>query len=315
MDWRIQPARYRVAVLAGGDSPEREVSLRSGQCVAEALRASGDIVELFDTAKTDLALIPWKHFDACLIALHGGAGEDGRIQRRLDLLKVRYTGSDMAACRLAMSKSASKERFLQAGVPTPPYALFGADNHVEEVAAKAEPLGYPLVVKPDSQGSSLGVGVAAGLADLARCLAECRRYDDYAIAEPLVEGRELTVSILGRRPLPVLEIVSPHRLFDYAAKYQSSQTEYRFETGLPRAVLERVQQVALRAAHALGTRGLVRVDLRLDCQERPWVLEVNTVPGLTAQSLAPKAAQRGGLDMAQLCHWMIRDCLGVEVAS
>jgi D-alanine-D-alanine ligase len=315
MDWRIQPARFRVAVLAGGESAEREVSLRSGASVAAALRGAGDIVEVFDTAETNLAQIPWKHFDACLIALHGGAGEDGRIQRRLDLLKVRYTGSDMAACRLAMSKSASKERFLQTGVPTPPYVLFQVDEACQQVAAKVGSLGYPLVIKPDSQGSSLGVCVAGAPTDLPQCLADCRRYDDYAIAEPLVEGRELTVSILGRRALPVLEIVPPKQLFDYEAKYHNPHTQYRFETGLSPTLLERVQQIAVRAAHALGTRGLVRVDLRLDRQERPWVLEVNTVPGLTADSLAPKAALRDGLDMAQLCRWMIRDCLAVEVAS
>jgi D-alanine-D-alanine ligase len=312
--WRFQDARYRIAVLAGGDSAERDVSLQSGAHVAAALAAAGNEVELFDPCETPLAQIPWKHFDVCFIALHGGAGEDGRLQRRLELLKVPYTGSGPAPCRLAMSKSASKERFLQAGVPTKPYLLFHLDEPIHEIADRLGSLEYPLIVKPDSQGSSLGVRVVHERGELADALRECRRYDDYGIAEPRIDGRELTVSLLGRIALPVLEIVHGGSLFDYTAKYSSPATEYRFETGLPDRMLEEIQQIAAAAAESLGTRGLVRVDLMLDADERPWVLEVNTVPGLTAHSLAPKGAERIGLGMAELCHWMIQDCLSLEVA-
>jgi D-alanine-D-alanine ligase len=312
---RFQEARYRVAVLAGGDSAEREVSLRSGAHVAASLRCAGNQVEIFDPCETPLAQIPWKHFDVCFIALHGGAGEDGRVQRRLDLLKVPYTGSDMAACHLAMSKSASKERFLQAAVATKPYVLFHVDEPHQQIADRVSSVKYPLVIKPDSQGSSLGVRLAHAPSELAECLDECRRYDGYGIAEPHIAGREVTVSLLGRIALPVLEIVHSSGLFDYAAKYDSTATEYRFETDLPGSKLEEIQHVAAAAAESLGTCGLVRVDIMLDEYQQPWVLEVNTVPGLTSHSLAPKAAERIGLSMADLCHWMIQDCLAAEVAS
>jgi D-alanine-D-alanine ligase len=313
MAWRFQQARYRVAVLAGGDSAERDVSLRSGAHVAAALQSAGNQVERFDPGETPLDQIAWKHFDVCFIALHGGAGEDGRIQRRLELLKVPYTGSDMSASRLAMSKSASKERFLQANVPTKPYVLFHLDEPAEQIIQRLAPLGLPAVIKPDGQGSSLGVRQVKRAEEFAECLVECRRYDDYGIAEPQIKGREFTVSLLGRIALPVLEIVHSSALFDYTAKYTSASTEYRFETGLPESKLEEIQQIAAAAAECLDTRGLVRVDLMLDEYRQPWVLEVNAVPGLTPHSLAPKAAQRAGLAMADLCHWMIQDCLAVEV--
>ena len=312
--WQFQDIRYRVAVLAGGDSAEREISLQSGAHVAGALETVGNEVEIFDPSQTPLDQIPWKHFDVCFIALHGGAGEDGRIQRRLELLKVPYTGSRMAACRLAMSKSASKERFLQAGVATKPYVLFHLAEPVGQIAERLASLDFPLVIKPDSQGSSLGVSVARRPDELEACLRECRRYDDYGIAEPRIAGREMTVSLLGRIALPVLEIVHEAAMFDYAAKYTSASTEFRFETGLPESKLEEIQHVAAAAAESLGTRGLVRVDIMLDEYQQPWVLEANTVPGLTCHSLAPKAAQRIGWNMADLCHWMIQDSLAIEVA-
>jgi D-alanine-D-alanine ligase len=228
---------------------------------------------------------------------------------------VPYTGSDVSACHLAMSKSASKERFLQAGVPTQPYVLFHLDEPCQQIADRLASLKYPLVIKPDSQGSSLGVRMAQRPGDLGGCLEECRRYDAYGIAEAHISGREVTVSLLGRIAMPVLEIVHTAPLFHYAAKYSNPSTEYRFETGLSEAKLEEIQHVATAAAESLDTRGLVRVDIMLDEYQQPWVLEVNTVPGLTSHSLAPKAAERIGLSMADLCQWMIQECLAVEVAS
>jgi D-alanine-D-alanine ligase len=312
MVWTPTHSQPRIAVLCGGDSAERAVSLESGGCVTAALEQAGYAAERIDTAEVDLASIPWCRFDACFLALHGGAGEDGRLQRRLELLRVPYTGSGPSASRLAMSKSASKERFRQAGVPTLPYVLFPASESIERLAAPLAELRFPLIIKPDSQGSSLGVMRANHEDDLIDAIHEAGRFDDFLIAEPFVCGREFTVAVLCRTPLPLLEIVVPGGIFDYEAKYESVLTQYRFETGLDSETLEQIQRVAVEAAEALGTKGLVRVDLLLDPCGRPWVLEVNTTPGMTRHSLVPMAAARAGYDLPALCHWMVQDCLGVE---
>ena len=303
------PASLQLVVLYGGDSPGREISLASGRCVASALQAAGHDVSLIDPAETSIETVDWHNVDVCFIALHGGAGEDGRIQQRLEQQGVRYTGSGPAASRLAMSKLAGKQRFRAAGIATPQFVPIEPSDTAARVADKVARLGYPLIVKPDEQGSSLGVEVVMESAQLAAAMDHSRQFGPRALAERLVVGRELTISILGRRALPVLEIVSPDGLFDYQAKYRSPDTEYRFRTGLSQAVLSRVSQTALAAAEALQTRGLVRVDVILDSEDRPWVLEVNTVPGMTERSLSPKAAAEAGLDMPRLCDWIVRDAL------
>lgn len=304
-----------IALLAGGDSHERAVSLASGAEAAAALRKAGMRVEVFDPAGCHLEDIPWNRFDGCFIALHGGAGEDGRVQRQLEELHVPYTGSDPIASRFAMSKGASKERFLQSGVPTPSYAIHRVDTPLDEFQTRVAALGYPVIVKPDGQGSSLGVNRANERQDLESCVVDSGRFDRYVIAERWVEGREFTVAVLGRRPLPLLEIVNPRGIFDYQAKYHDASAAYRFDTGLPAAAVHGLQTAAVAAAEALGTAGLVRVDLMLDHAGNPWVLEVNTVPGLTRTSLAPKAAARAGLGLPGLCSWMLRDALGCQLAA
>lgn len=301
--------RLRVALLSGGDSAEREVSLASGRQVAAALDGRGHVVETFDPAEIELAEICWGRYDVCLIALHGGAGEDGRVQTALEALVVPYTGSGPAASRRAMSKSAAKRCFQEHGVPTLPAATFQVAEAFGDVAWHVAALGYPLVVKPDNQGSSLGVGIARDERELAARAVDAGRYDELLLAEPWIDGREFTVAVLGRRALPLLEIVAPGGWFDYRAKYESDATDYRFETGLAEATVANLQSIAVRAAAALETSGLVRVDLMLDRGGRPWVLEVNTVPGLTSHSLAPKAAARAGLELPALCEWMLADGL------
>jgi D-alanine-D-alanine ligase len=211
-----------------------------------------------------------------------------------------------------MSKSASKERFLQDGVPTLPYVLFSTADPAADVASRLGPLRFPLVIKPDSQGSSLGVSVAHHLDELETCLRECRRFDDYAILEPYVHGREFTVAVLDREALPLLEILTPG-LFDYEAKYSSPDTQYCFQTGLAAAQTAAIEQIAVEAAACLNTKGLCRVDLMLDGAGQPWVLEVNTVPGMTSHSLAPLAARQAGLEMPQLCELLVGKCLKEEV--
>lgn len=300
----------RLAVLAGGESAERDVSLASGAAVTAALEACGHDVVRYDPAKIELEHIPWFTFDACFLALHGGAGEDGRIQQRLTRLGVDFTGSDVAACRLAMSKSAAKERFLHTGsVNTPDYCLLHSSESLCTAGLKAGSLGYPLVVKPDSQGSSLGVSIVHRPEELAAALAQAWALDPFAVAEEFIAGRELTVALLDGRALPVLEIVTPRAFFDYEAKYSAADTLEQFPADLSPETLAQVERAALAAARALGTRGLVRVDLILDSAGRPWVLEVNTTPGMTDHSLVPKAARLVGIDMPVLCDLVARSAL------
>lgn len=301
----------RIAVLAGGESAEREVSLASGRAVSRALSAAGHSIEVVDPATCDLAKVGWSDFSVCFIALHGGSGEDGRIQSLLESVGVCYTGSNSTASQLAMSKSAAKERFLAAGVPTAQFVITDEDGH-KRGRSFYEEIGFPLVVKPDGQGSSLGVRFAANEAELWTAIDDARRYDRRVLAERWIDGREFTVALLGRRPLPLLEIVTPRSLFDYEAKYESALTEYRFDHGLPVASAQCLIAAAAAAAEALDTSGLVRVDLMLDRAAQPWVLEANTVPGLTEHSLAPKAAAQAGMNMVDLCAWMIEDALLTE---
>jgi len=308
-------SELRVALLAGGDSAEREVSLRSGTAVAEALTAAGHQVTSIDPAECELAQLDWSRFDVCFLALHGGAGEDGRIQQLLEQLGVPYTCSGPEACRLAMSKSASKERFVERRVPTPPFVLIEPEVSAAEVAPLVAHLSYPLMVKPDGQGSSLGLSIADRPSDLARSVGEAREFDSRVIIEPLIRGREFTAAVIDDRPLPLVEIVSPARVFSYEAKYLSSLTEYRLDFKLPAKQRAEIVHAAVAAARALGTTGLARVDIMLSHEGGVWVLEVNTIPGLTARSLAPQAALEAGLDMTALCDLLVRQALVTVGAS
>jgi D-alanine-D-alanine ligase len=302
----------RVVVLAGGDSAERPVSLASGEQVARALREAGHHVTLCDPAAVVLEQFPWQKHDACFLALHGGAGEDGEIQRRLTALGVPFTGSKASASRLAMCKSASKERFFQVGVPTQPYVLVHQGDSPADIVAKTAALRFPLIVKPDSQGSSLGLGLARTADELLAAVKAAAAFDDFVLVEPLIVGREFTVAVLGRQPLPMVEVIAPGGLFDYEAKYECAMTEYVFDTGLLPETAAEIERAAVAAAEALGTSGLVRVDLMLDRMARVWVLEVNTIPGMTPHSLAPKAAARVGMKLSALCEWMLEDCLATS---
>lgn len=308
-DAQFTDVKFRVAVLAGGDSAEREVSQRSGAGVAAALSECGHQVTLVDPALQPIGKINWEDFDVCFIALHGGAGEDGRVQAELARLGVPYTGSGPEACRLAMSKLASKQRFVAEGVPTPPYVLVGADDKLASVARRVVSLGYPIVLKPDDQGSSVGVTIARDSGELAIALAKSRRFGGSVLAEPLIIGREFTVAILDDRPLPLIEIVSPEPVFSYDAKYNSSLTEYKFDFQLDDASRSAIDQAAVGAVRALGVAGLSRVDVMLAHDGSPSVLEVNAIPGMTARSLAPLAAARAGLDMPALCNHLVERCL------
>lgn len=343
--------KFRVVVLAGGASAEREVSLASGASVREALREAGHLPLVVDPLHVGLDEVDWQRFDGCFLSLHGGAGEDGRIQRELARRGVRFTGSDADASHAAMSKSTAKKHFERAGVLTPKHVLIfgplggspqkfsdpvsraacgrfihsdfqqtrgeqarrltvGAGLELPEGLDAVEKLGYPLVLKPDSQGSSLGVGLVRKAGELAESVLRCGRFGWPLLAEQYIAGREFTVSLLGRRPLPPLEITGCNEIFDYQSKYSGNTTEFHAPADPRPITLEKLQSAALRAAVALDTSGMVRVDLILDRDGQAWVLEVNTLPGMTTTSLAPKAARQIGWEMADLCDWMLRDAFG-----
>ncbi len=304
----------QIAVLSGGRSAERAISLQSGRAVCRALAARGRCVIPIDPAETDLAHYDWSGIDVAFIALHGAFGEDGQVQRVLEEAGVAYTGSDVQVSRLAFSKSASKERFLQHHVPTPAYVLIHEADTADTILGHARGLGFPLVVKPDAQGSSLGVSLVNSPDDLPKALARCFHLDAFGLLETAIRGSEWTVAVIDDETLPVIKIETPRAIFDYQAKYEDDATQYLLDFDEPRETVERIALTARNACRALGTRGLARVDLRLDQFQRPWVLEVNTIPGLTDHSLAPKAAARLGMDLGELCERLIQACLTSELS-
>jgi D-alanine-D-alanine ligase len=296
------PSSRRIVVLAGGESAEREISLHSGRCVAEALRTAGRNVAEVDPAVHDLAQWSWQPGDVALIALHGEFGEDGQVQDLLELLGIPYTGSGPEPSRLAFSKSAAKVCFLKHGVPTPEAVVIHRDHSSTRLRHVAEQLGFPLVVKPDQQGSSLGVSLVCSPLELEASTVACFQYGPCGLLERAIAGSEWTVALLDDEPLPPIQIVTSHSLFDFHAKYVDESTTYAFDSDLPRAVVTSIVDAGRRACAALGTAGIARVDLRLDESLRPWVLEVNTVPGMTDHSLVPKAAARAGMSFSELCE-------------
>lgn len=300
---------WRVAVLAGGDSSEREISLASCAHVTQALRSRGHLVQVVDPSEVLLTTFDWSCIDVAFIALHGAAGEDGRIQALLRSMGIPYTGSDPVASQLGINKSASKERFAQMGVRTPSYVLFHQSDSRARIESLAAEIGYPLVVKPNAQGSSLGVSIVRTPAELPAALAGCFQWESFGILESYIAGTEWTVGLLDDQILPAIQIETKVSFFDYAAKYEDEQTQYQFSSRFPAAVVTSIEEIGLKAAQALGTRGLSRVDIRLDETNRPWVLEVNTVPGMTEHSLVPKAAAQLGWSMGELCERAIHSAL------
>ncbi len=307
------PAFFDVAVLAGGVSAERAVSLASGRAVQAALCQFGHFATLFDPAEIDLEDIAWRNFDVGFICLHGGAGENGRVQLQLEEIGVPYTGSQPLACRLAMSKIAAKERFARRGLATPESISLRAGDPTPQLLQQVARFGFPAVIKPDSQGSSLGVGLVAAPDDVPDAIANAKRFESVLLAERYVPGRELTVTLLDEQPLPVLQIEPERALFDYENKCTPQPGSIRaLDESDPVSVA--AQTLAVEAARALGTRGLVRVDLIADeATGELWLLEVNAVPGMTARSLAPLAARHAGIDMSMLCDALARAALATEV--
>ncbi len=302
----------RVLVLSGGPSAEREISLQSGQAVATALESIGHVVTPFDPRHEQLTGVDASQFDIAFVALHGRYGEDGGVQAQLEAIGLPYTGSGPEASALAFSKTAAKASFLSHGVPTPAAVAFQAGEPLTEVVARATHLGFPVVVKPDRQGSSLGIRFAHTPDELAAAIEAALAFDSQGLIEVAIAGEEWTVPLLDEEVLPPIRIGTPHAFFDYEAKYLREDTAYEFPEDVPLERLALIQDTAQHAARSLGVSSLSRVDLRVDPSGQPWVLEVNTIPGLTDHSLAPKSAAQRGLTFAQMCEDICRRAIAAH---
>ena len=298
----------KVGVLYGGKSAERDVSIMSGTGVHKALRSAGIEAHLFDTGVRSLAELAEERFDRVFIALHGRYGEDGTIQGALELLRVPYTGSGPLASALAMDKTMTKRIWVHEGLPTPRFETLDRRSDLAAVAAR---LGLPLIVKPPHEGSTIGVTKVTDLAGMRAAYDLAAEYDEQVLAEAFIQGRELTVAILGTgasaRALQVVEIVAPEGNYDYEHKYFTDDTRYLCPAQLPPAVTQRVQEISEAAYRVLGCEGWGRVDVMLDADNQPYLLEVNTSPGMTGHSLVPMAAAAEGMNYESLCVEILKD--------
>ncbi|MFA4889934.1 MAG: D-alanine--D-alanine ligase [Candidatus Omnitrophota bacterium] len=297
----------KIGVLMGGLSSEREISLKSGKAVLEALEASGVEAVAIDIKTEDkeenIRLIRSRKITCAFIALHGRFGEDGQIQEILEAIKLPYTGSGVKASRLGMDKIASKKIFAHAKLHVPDFIEL--DKHSYTPDFSADGLRWPLVVKPAAHGSSIGLSIIDKREDLAGALEIAFNYDDKAVIEEYIQGREMTVGILGQRALPVIEVVPKKRFFDYDCKYKQGLTEYIVPARIEVKLAKKLQQAAKQAHKLLDCFGCSRVDLILSKDNLAYVLELNSIPGFTSTSLLPKAARQEGIEFPQLCLKLI----------
>jgi D-alanine-D-alanine ligase len=288
----------KVAVFFGGDSAERDISLMSGQAVLTALQEAGIDAHGFDPARQDIWQLPHFGFERAFIALHGRGGEDGRLQGALDLMRLPYTGSGVMACALSMDKWRTKLVWQAMGLPTPKSTLINPDSDFDAIMAD---LGPAVFVKPVHEGSSMGAARADSAKALEAAFKAAARYDPNVIAETFIGGRELTVPFLGERILPIVEIIAPKGQYDYQNKYFSDETRYVCPARLPLGLDAEIQVLVRRCIEALGCRGWGRVDILLDEHQGPFLLEMNTAPGMTGHSLVPMSAKVAGIGFTALC--------------
>ncbi len=291
----------RVAVMLGGSSPEREVSLDSGGAVLKALQSRGVDAHAWDPAEKSLVEFAKVGFDRVWIALHGTGGEDGSLQGALEWLDTPYTGSGVMASALAMDKIRSKHLFEASGIPTPEYAVV---RHKADAVLAVEAFGFPIILKPAGQGSSVGMSKVFGPEDLNDAVELSLAFGGVALAERCIVGDEFTVAVLQGEALPSIRIETPRVFYDYRAKYESDRTEYHCPGTTDAGVEALYAGLAIAAFNELGCSGWGRVDFMTGDDGQPQVLEANTVPGMTSHSLVPMAANRAGIDFAELC-WRI----------
>jgi D-alanine-D-alanine ligase len=286
----------RVAVMMGGKSAERAVSLNSGAAVLAALLRVGVDARAFDPSVQELSALREQNIERVFIALHGRGGEDGTMQGALELMGIPYTGSGVLASALAMDKWRSKLVWQAAGIPVPEFLVITADSDFSAVEQK---LGLPLFVKPANEGSSIGISKVKQPGGLSAAYAVAAKFDSVVLAERFLAGGEYTVGIVGDQVLPVIRIVPTTEFYDYESKYVRDDTEYRIPSGLSGAGERELQQLARRAFDIIGGRGWGRVDMMLDAAGKPYVLEINTSPGMTDHSLVPMAARAAGMSFDQ----------------
>jgi D-alanine-D-alanine ligase len=289
----------KVAVLMGGTSAEREISLMSGNGVLKALRSKGVDAHPFDPKERDLFELKKEGFARCFIALHGRGGEDGTIQGALEMLGIPYTGSGVMGSAIGMDKWRTKMVWIANGLPTPRFRILEEKTNWSSVARE---LKLPLIVKPANEGSTLGLTKVTSVKQLPEAYElAAKKYRDIALAEQFVDGPEYTASVLGDEALPLIRIEAPKGNYDYQNKYFTDDTKYHCPSGLPAKKEKALQELTLRAFRAVGCRGWGRVDIMLDKRGKPWLLEVNTSPGMTGHSLVPMAAKAVGVQYEDLC--------------
>ena len=288
----------KVAVLMGGQSAERKISLLSGAAVLQALQAAGVDAHAVDPAECNLHdVLVNEKYARVFVALHGRGGEDGVIQGMLETLGMPYTGSGVLGSALGIDKLRTKQVWQSAGISTPAFAVF---TDKSDVLAARDKLHYPVIVKPSHEGSSIGISKVDAAGGLLAAWELAARYDDAVLAEQGIEGVEYTAGILGDEVLPLIRLETPNIFYDYEAKYEADTTNYLIPCGLDAAVEAQLQSLSMAAYRAVGASGWGRVDFMLDASGQPGFIEVNTVPGLTDHSLVPMAAQAAGIDFSQL---------------
>lgn len=288
----------KVAVLLGGNSAERSVSLDSGQAVLDSLLRSGVDAEAFDPQERSVTEL--QHFDRAFIVLHGRGGEDGQIQGLLEWLKVPYTGTGVQGSAIGMDKIKTKQIWQGSDLPTAPYRIVTKDSNAQQVI---DELGLPLIIKPVHEGSSIGMSKVECAEDLAPAIEKAIALDDVVMAEQWITGKEYTIVVLNGQALPVIRLQPPEDVafYDFDTKYQRNDVQYGIPSGLSETDEAQLKSLTLRAFQAVGARGWGRIDAMQDEQGNFWLLEVNTVPGMTSHSLVPKAADAIGFNFDRLC--------------